>query len=261
MEVRAVDDRGREHSTGETPGRIVSLVPSTTETLYYLGCGDRMVGVTRFCVRPGEAGRLAKVGGTKDPSIERILALEPDIVIGNIEENSEKVLKEMEEHGLNVYAAFPRDVDEALHDLIRMGKAVGRQLEAELLCAQIQTARAAVQSKSFRYAYLIWRNPWMAAGGACFISAMLSEAGGTNIFAGEEAAYPEIDVARLSQADVVLLASEPFPFRERHKLELAMAAGIPVSRLRLIDGEMCSWHGARMADAFPYLSRLTRELP
>ena len=261
MDIHAVDDRGREHDTGKPPGRIVSLVPSTTETLFRLGCGGRVVGATRFCVRPDEVGGLPKVGGTKDPSIDRIMALEPDIVIGNVEENCEKAFREMEACGLRVYAAYPRDVDGALQDLLRMGSVLGRRKEAEVLFERIRKTRSALRKRPFRYAYLIWRKPWMAAGRAYFISSMLSEAGGTNIFADSEKAYPEVQVEDLAEADFVLLSSEPFPFKERHRQELVEAADIHPSRILFVDGELCSWHGARMAEAFPYLDRFARELP
>jgi iron complex transport system substrate-binding protein len=261
MDKHAIDDRGERHILGSPPGRIVSLVPSTTETLFSLGCGERIVGATRFCIHPPEARALPKIGGTKDVDTGRVLALRPDLVIGNIEENSERVFKDLEASGLKVYAAYPRDVDSALDDLLRMGRVLGCAQSAETLCGEISVAREGIAPREFHYAYLIWRNPWMAAGGGSFISAILSEAGGMNIFAASGAPYPEVLPERLSEADAVLLSSEPFPFKDRHREELAEKTGIAKERFIFVDGELCSWHGSRMARSFAYLDRLARRIP
>ncbi len=252
------DGRGKVISLAEPPRRIVSLVPSTTESLFALGCGDAVVGVTRFCVHPADRldGRT-RVGGTKDLVVARLEALRPDLVIGNVEENTAEMFETIEER-FPLYAAFPRTVDDAIADLRTMGALVGAAEAAEAWAARITAARQRLHASvtaSKTFAYLIWRSPWMAVSDDTFISAMLAEAGLSNGLAGAESRYPTIEPATLSKFDAILLSSEPFPFKDKHRMELADLAGIPESRLSLVDGELCSWHGVRMAAAFDWLAQ------
>ena len=254
-----IDGRGHALALPAPPARIVSLVPSTTETLFDLGAGDRVVGCTRFCVHPPAVRALPKVGGTKDADPARVSALRPDLVVGNCEENTRELFDAIEAFA-PLWAAFPRDVDGALDDLAALGDLIGAAPEAAALGAAIAdarvAARAATAGRTFRYAYLIWREPWMAAGPDTFIAAMLSEVGGVNVLAASAGRFPELTLAALRDADpdVVLLSSEPFPFRERHRAELADATGLPLARFRFVDGEAASWHGSRMRHALPMLA-------
>ncbi|MFT5682710.1 MAG: iron complex transport system substrate-binding protein [Myxococcota bacterium] len=255
--MKITDGRGKILSLAAPPKRIVSLVPSTTESLFALGCGESVVGITRFCVHPADrlAG-LVKVGGTKDLVIERLEALKPDLVIGNVEENTTEMFQTIEDR-FPLYAAFPRTVDDAIDDLRTMGRLIGAEPEAAQWADRITAARqrlhAAVRpGKDF--AYLIWRNPWMAVSGDTFISAMLAEAGRVNALADAPTRYPTIEPAQLAEIGAILLSSEPFPFQDKHREELADLAGIPTSRISLVDGELCSWHGVRMAAAFDWLA-------
>ena len=252
----AIDGRGQRVTLSALPERIVSLVPSTTESLLALGCGQRVVGVTRFCVHPPLAKSLPKVGGTKDVEIARVAALAPDLVIGNVEENTADILAEIEQRW-PLYASFPRTVDAAIGDLMQLGALLGVAEAAAHHVRTVEAARAQLHAAAhaFRYVYLIWRRPWMAVSGDTFISAMLAEAGGVNAFADHPERYFALTPAALaaSGADVVLLSSEPFPFKERHRAELAAASGLPLDALALVDGELCSWHGTRMAEAMHYL--------
>lgn len=252
--IQVVDDRGVTVRLERPPQRIVSLVPSTTETLHALVGPERIVGVTRFCVHPQPwVGTVPKVGGTKDVDLERLAALEPDLVVGNIEENTRE-LAEAVEGRWPLYMAFPRTVDEALSDLRRLGELVGAPREAAEAVAAIAAARVKPKA-SFRFLYLIWREPWMAAGSDTFISEMLGEVGGVNVVDGR---YPQVTALSLADlgADLVLLSSEPFPFTPRHVAELSELSGLPERRFHLVDGELCSWHGVRMAAGLRYLSDL-----
>jgi iron complex transport system substrate-binding protein len=253
----ATDARGREVCLSAPPRRIVSLVPSTTETLFALGLGERVVGVTRFCVHPAALLKdRVKVGGTKDLELARLEALDPDLVVGNVEENTPAMFEEIEARW-PLYAAMPRTVDEALADLEGMGGLLGAGEAAASHRARIEAARArlreAAAGRRWGFTYLIWRRPWMAASGDTFISAMLSEAGGVNAFADHPRRYFELSPEEMR--GLALLSSEPFPFADKHRRELA-EAGIPLERSALIDGEYCSWHGVRMAAAFDYLRGL-----
>ena len=266
--LTATDARGTTLTLAAPPQRIVSLVPSTTESLFALGCGERVVGITRFCVHPAEGlvGRV-KVGGTKDLDMARLCALQPDLVIGNAEENTRELFAAIEAEGIPLHVAFPRTVDDALADLLALGRLVGAAEAAAAQVARIQAARARlhaqVQGEGLRYAYLIWRRPWMAINDQTFIAALLAEAGGVNVLGAHPDRYLTLagGAAELAaaQPEVVLLSSEPFPFQEKHADELAAESGLPRARFVLVDGERCSWHGVRMAEALGYLADLRAE--
>ncbi|MFT5587742.1 MAG: iron complex transport system substrate-binding protein [Cognaticolwellia sp.] len=242
MDAALIDARGQALLLPRPPQRIVSLVPSTTETLFALGLGDRVVGVTRFCESPAQVKGLSKVGGTKDVELDRLLALQPDLVIGNVEENSLQIAEQVGAH-FPLWMAFPKSVDDALQDLRDLGEICGVSPAAERWVARIQAARASLKPVPFTYLYLIWRKPWMAAGQDCFISALLEEFGGENLVPGR---YPELDLQQMRDLDPerVLLSSEPFPFAEKHRAELE---GLET---HLVDGALCSWHGVRLERAF-----------
>ncbi len=237
-----IDARGQALHLKAPPRRIVSLVPSTTESLFALGLGERVVGVTRFCESPSQVKELPKVGGTKDVDLDRLLALKPDLVIGNVEENSAQIAEQVGAH-FPLWMAFPKSVDDALQDLRDLGAICGVQDAALDWVARIQRARDSLVPTPFTYLYLIWRKPWMAAGQDCFISALLQEFGGENLLPGR---YPELALEQMQalRPDRVLLSSEPFPFSEKHRAELE---GLETA---LVDGALCSWHGVRLERAF-----------
>lgn len=258
----AVDGRGVAVELAEPPRRIVSLVPSTTETLHALGLADRVVGITRFCVRPRPwVDGLPKVGGTKDVDADRVRALQPDLILGNCEENSREIFAALD--GLApLWAAFPRDVDGAIEDLLATARVCHVAPRGRLLADTIRAARDALRASAersapFTYAALIWRKPLMSASDDTFLAAMLAEAGGRNVFGDRPARFPEISGADLGdvQPDVVLLLSEPFPFKPKHADALAAATGLARARFRFVDGQHLTWHGVRMADSFAALTR------
>jgi iron complex transport system substrate-binding protein len=260
------DGRGEEIRLPAPPQRIVSLVPSTTETVFGLGCGERLVGITRFCVHPfNELQGIERVGGTKDVDIDQVLALEPDLVLGNCEENTREMFEALEKH-VPVYAAFPRTVDDAMEDVSTVGHLLGADEAALRWRMEAEAAREALRQEAgehpwFRFAYLIWRQPWMTVNNDTFIASLLAEAGGQNAFGGEQDRFGEVTADVLGRAEVnwVFLSSEPFPFRDKHARELAGESGIPLDQFRYVDGEYCSWHGVRLAESFRYLARCLRE--
>ncbi len=249
--------------------RLVSLCPSLTELVFDLGRGDALVGRTKFCIHPADAvARVEKVGGTKNPKLERIVALRPDLVLMNEEENRREDADALAAAGVRVHASFPRD---AL-DTAAMVRDIARALDAddagERIAGEIERRSARVRAEvarrraagapPVRWAYLIWRRPWMAAGGDTFVGALLEQAGGENVFAhhpaDHPARYPTITESDLAAAapSLVLLATEPFPFAERHADELAAATGLPRERFRIVDGELLSWHGSRTVVGVDY---------
>jgi ABC-type Fe3+-hydroxamate transport system substrate-binding protein len=255
------DARGREFDlTGRPPPRrIVSLVPSTTETLFALGLGEALVGYTRFCVHPADKISPERwVGGTKNPKIERIAALRPDLIVANLEENRAEDVAALDKIA-PVWVAYPRTTADAIADLRALGLLVGRATRAEELAAAIEREVALTRAFAetvppWRFAYLVWREPWMAAGTETFISDLLEQAGGLNLFAGR---YPEVhpQLVLACEPDLVLLPTEPYPFRESHRQEL-LDAGFRPEQVRLVDGEYLCWHGVRLIEGLPYLRSL-----
>ena len=244
--------------------RLVSLCPSLTELLFDLGLGCYIVGRTKFCVHPeGMVDAVEKVGGTKDPRLDRIIELQPDLVLINEEENRHEDAEALAKAGIPCHISLPRDAA-GTADMVRsIGAAVGRVSEADEIARDIEHRAARVRRDAedrpaVSFAYLIWRDPLMTVNADTFVSALLTLPGGRNGFADEPDRYPEIDAERLGAADpdLVLLSSEPFPFRERHAEELARETRLPVDRFQFVDGELLSWHGSRTPAGIDYADSL-----
>ena len=263
----AVDALGVEIALPSAPRRIVSLVPSFTELAAALRLGRRLVGVTRFCTDPPEVvAPVRKVGGTKNPDIERIIGLAPDIVLANREENREEDVAALREAGLAVYVGDVRSPADVRGEIERVAQLLGtvslqqtRPLD-EALEEQEHLNRLRPR---VRAACLIWRNPYMAAGGDTYIGGLLRDAGGVNVFethrSGER--YPRITLAELIEAapELLLLPSEPYRFGKRHRRELLAQHGIPAARaerVHLCDGQMITWWGVRTAPALHEIAAL-----
>ncbi|MHB0949434.1 MAG: cobalamin-binding protein [Gemmatimonadaceae bacterium] len=244
--------------------RIVSLCPSLTELVFDLGRGAGLVGRTRFCVHPeGLVDRVERVGGTKNPKVPRVVELAPDLVLLNAEENRREDWEALEAAGIRCHVSFPRDVAGTAAMVRDIAAALERDAEGERIARDIEAraarvARAAAVRPRRRYAYLIWRDPWMAVSGDTFVSAMLALAGGDNVFAHAAERYPTItpDALREADPDRVFLSSEPFPFTAKHAAELSGATGLPLERFVLVDGELLSWHGSRTPRGIDYAGAL-----
>jgi len=255
------DASGERHDPDRPARRVVSLVPSVTETVFALGAGDALVGVTRFCEHPPEARtRCTVVGGTKSPRIAEIAALEPDLLLVNKEENRLEDVERLREIA-PVYVLYPRDLDGAISDIETLGTLLGHVGESTRLVESITRERVTLSetrrgTAGFRFLYLIWKNPYMVAGRDTFIDALLSEAGGEN-GAPDRGRYPEVTREEIDaiDPDVVLLSSEPFPFSEDHARELR-TPGCPLA-VRLVDGRLLSWHGSSLRLALVYLRELS----
>ncbi|MEL7448677.1 MAG: helical backbone metal receptor [Pseudomonadota bacterium] len=257
----AIDQMGREVPVPAIPRRIVSLVPSQTELLVDLGLIRRLVGITRYCIHPAEAVKhIPVIGGTKRFSTREILDFEPDLVIGNKEENVEGLITELAEH-CAVWMSDIYTFDDAMAMITALGDITGTHEAAERLRQTIEqgwnTMPRATAGSSV--AYLIWRKPWMAVASGTFIDDVLTRLGFRNAFAGQ-ARYPELSLEALREArpDVVMLSSEPFPFDERHIAELG--SQLPDARVVLVNGEMFSWYGSRLQLAPAYFASLLPQL-
>ena len=224
--------------------RVVSLCPSLTETLVELGVTP--VGVTRYCQRPREALRkVPRIGGTKNPDLDRIRILEPDLVVANAEENRPEDLAALRGE-VPVHVSMPRTVAEVPAMVRDLGRAVGKPREAERLAGEIQAAIPDPPSATFKFVYFIWKAPWMTISGDTYVSDLFRYGGGVNAFAEAAARYPEVTPAAVAAArpDVLFFPSEPFPFSEGHRpeIEAAFGRGTPIE---FVDGDDCCWHGAR----------------
>jgi ABC-type Fe3+-hydroxamate transport system substrate-binding protein len=243
--------------------RIVSLCPSITETLIDFGLAGSLVGITRYCIRPREVTRtLPKVGGTKNPDIDAIRSAHPDLVFVNEEENTKAVYDALSKD-LTVDASFPRHVFEVPALLRRFGRLTGceeaaedraRALERGL--AELSSRRRSASWPSFRFAYLIWRDPWMSVNQDTYVSDLFALAGGLNVFSDARDRYPTIELADLAAhaPDLVLLPDEPFHFREKDRAEVA--ALLPRAKIDLISGDDCCWHGVRSIEGVALAAKI-----
>ena len=242
------------------PRRVVSLVPSTTETLFALDLADRVVGVTDFCTRPAEMpAHVRRIGGTKTPDLTAIRELAPDLILANQEENRREDIAALRQW-VAVDLSFPRSVPEAVADLRRLGVRLGVADSAERLAGRIEAGADRVRrlARPFRFAYLIWRRPWMAAGRDTYIDAFLGLGGGRNIFPARDGRYPQLALKALAERhpDVVFLPDEPYPFEAKHIDEIAAALGPEWSaRCRLISGDNYCWHGVRLIEGLDDYAR------
>jgi ABC-type Fe3+-hydroxamate transport system substrate-binding protein len=262
-----VDQLQRSVTIPAPPKRIVSLVPSQTELLYHLGLEEEVVGITKFCVHPAHWFRQkTRIGGTKNIDIAKIRALQPQLIIANKEEN----LQEQVEALMAEFPVWVSDIhtlEDALQMIQRVGAITGRAEPALQLSTQIRQQfdqlrlTTSVNFPVQQAAYFIWRNPWMVAGGGTFIHEMLKACGWQNIFA-DTPRYPAISLSRLQAAfsavaperQLILLSSEPYPFKEQHITEIQTV--LPQAQILLVDGEMFSWYGSRLLEAPGYFQQL-----
>lgn len=244
--------------------RLVSLCPSLTELLHDLGAAHEVVGRTKFCIHPAPwVDSIEKVGGTKNPKLERILALAPDLVFMNEEENRAEDARALREAGVAVHSSMPRNADDTAAMVRSIAGAIGRREAGERIAGDIERRAARVRNAAalqppVTFAYLIWRDPWMTVSGDTFVSAMLALAGGRNAFGASPERYPVVTPQQLRDTapDVVFLSSEPFPFSTQHVGELARLTGFGEERFVLADGELLSWHGSRTPAGIDYAESL-----
>jgi ABC-type Fe3+-hydroxamate transport system substrate-binding protein len=249
------DQMGNLVTINFPPTRIVSLVPSQTELLADLDLDENVVGITKFCVHPKAWLSPKKItGGTKNFHFDVIAALEPDLIIANKEENYEEGISRLKTK-YPVWLSDISTVEDALAMIASVGEMTQRKEEAQNIIDAIGNAfLKIVRKRPLNVLYLIWRNPWMAAGHGTFISTMLERTGLQN--AVPESRYPELseDYIKAMNPDCVFLSSEPYPFQEKHIEELQQI--LPSAKIILVDGEMFSWYGSRLIKAPAYFNSL-----
>jgi ABC-type Fe3+-hydroxamate transport system substrate-binding protein len=278
------DDRNRVFEFSGPPRRVVSLVPSDTLSVAALGCAHALVGRTDYCELPVEVvARLPSVGGTKNPRVEDIVKLEPDLVLANQEENTRSDLEALAQRGLRVYVAFPRRVAEGVAHLARLARMFAverepatRDLVRRAYAAVADAERARSGRRAVRVFCPIWMQPLMTIHGDTFISDMLALAGAENVFAdrarlyplaadlgkaaplapekteGRDTRYPRVtlDEVVARAPELVLLPDEPHPFTEADA-EVFRALPIPAAARGAVvtmSGKDLCWYGSRSAE-------------
>ncbi len=257
--VSTVDMIGRNVNINQPVERIVCLVPSITELLFEIGLGHLVVGVTVFCVHPEKAIKsLPKVGGTKKVRMQAIEDLRPDLIICNQEENTLEMVQALEEQ-FPVWVSSISNLKECYRLILELGHIHGVTQSALNLQQAIQKAFAEIKIRHrYRCLYLIWRNPYMSIGKDTFIHHMLALAGFDHVI--DNTRYPELSAESLKDLaiDVLLLSSEPYPFKDKHIAELQKL--LPNIPILLVDGELFSWYGSRLLHSPAYFNDLQRQL-
>ncbi len=252
-----VDQLGREVSLNDCPSRIISLVPSQTELLHYFALEEEVVGITKFCIHPKEwFDTKTRVGGTKQLKLDLIRSLQPDLIIGNKEENTKEDIEALVKE-FPVWLSDINSIEDALNMIHSIGEMTGKEKDASDLVQAINDSFSTVSSlgQGKKVLYFIWHEPAFVVGRNTFIDAMLSQLGFEN--ACTKSRYPSLDELTELQPEYIFLSSEPFPFTEQHIPNYQKL--FPHSKINLVEGEMFSWYGSRMRIAPNYFQNLLLE--
>ncbi|MFH1756145.1 MAG: helical backbone metal receptor [Candidatus Latescibacterota bacterium] len=269
MTTTVTDDCGREHVFASLPRRIVSLVPSLTETIVYLAGTDRLAGVTKYCIHPQNTlGGIPRIGGTKDPQVEKIISLSPDLIIANKEENPRHPIEELE-RAAPVFLTYPRTVRQAIKTVMDLGILTGAADAAQQFAQSCDAVLKAVKvdgaiAESLSTACMIWRDPWMAAGPDTYVSDLLAVFGLQNILDRSQDRYPQTSLDEVIEggAQLILLPDEPYEFGDKDKafVEDHLRAHGATARVACIEGSYLTWFGSRTLSALGYLRKFKKTL-
>jgi ABC-type Fe3+-hydroxamate transport system substrate-binding protein len=265
MRQSFVDASGAVVVVSRPPRRIVSLIPSVTEILFALGLGDAVAGCTIFCTEPAEGvASKPRVGGEKNPKLELIRELQPDLVLANIEENVREHIETLRGWGIPVYVSYPRTVADGIRLVRDIGAVTGAvEPAAEIAAILDETLQATLAQRAVRLGARvfcpIWRHPYMTINADTYVHDMLRVCGGDNVFGAAAARYPAVtlDEVALARPDVILLPDEPYRFRRAHMADFADYPDVPAvrdRRIHLVDGKLLSWYGPRIAAALATLT-------
>ena len=239
--------------------KVVSLVPSITEALFDLGLTENeVVGRTKFCIHPGEKVKnVAVIGGTKNINMDKIKALQPDLILANKEENVKEQVEALMDD-FKVIVTNVETIEDNYYLLKNLGKTFHKEDKAQLFNLKIyEVLNQAKTNSNIKVAYLIWKNPYMTIGSDTFIHKILTEIGFENIFK-DRVRYTEIQAEDLAEADIIMLSSEPFPFKEKHIEEFREL--YPDKKIMIVDGEAFSWYGTHIAKCENYFKELLQEI-
>lgn len=252
-----------ENSVGEKKySRIISLVPSQTELLFHLGLDEEVIGITKFCVHPGKWVReKTRIGGTKNVNLEKINSLVPDLIIANKEENQKEQIQQLAEK-YDVIVTDVNNLKDALKMINTIGTLTGFAEKAFRLSSRIhegfeKLSKGNSGKRKIRAVYIIWKDPWMVAASLTFINEMMKYAGMENVFQHLER-YPKISIDELHKQnpELILLSTEPYPFKEKHRTEIREL--FPEKEIEIIDGEMFSWYGSRLLKSVEYFHSFSK---
>jgi ABC-type Fe3+-hydroxamate transport system substrate-binding protein len=259
--------KGKEisYSGIDVPKRIVSIVPSQTELLFDLGLEDSIVGITKFCVHPFHLKATKTIiGGTKKVNIDKIVALKPDVIIANKEENTKEIVEELSKICLVIVTDI-QNIRDNLQMILDFGILFNKRTEAKKWMDKINFAFADfnlfIQDKSIKkVAYFIWKNPYMVAGKNTFINFLLELNRFENIYK-EKGRYPEVEIKKMrveGDPDLVFLSSEPYPFKDEDAFEIGRFTHH--AKTIFVDGELFSWYGSRLAKSFAYFKQIHQRI-
>ena len=263
--MQIADDLGFRVELERPPERIVSLVPSWTETLFALGFNSEVVGVTKFCAEPADAVvSISKVGGTKNPDVRAIMKLEPELVIANAEENRREDIERLRAGGIPVFTTYPKTVPGAVDSILRMGRALGREAEAGALAREITLSVSGIEAGLGVWSKLrlrvfcpIWKNPWMSFNGDTYAHDVLRILGFNNVFASAGERYPTTTVEEAVELrpDIVILPDEPYEFDDDDVAGLkTMLPAALARRVLIVSGRDLHWYGVHMVNGLKSLA-------
>jgi ABC-type Fe3+-hydroxamate transport system substrate-binding protein len=257
-----IDQLGNNIELPAAPKRIISLVPSQTELLHYLGLEAELIGITKFCIHPSTWFKTKeRIGGTKQLNIEKIKSLAPDFIIANKEENTREQIEELQQL-FPVWISDIYTLDDAFDMISKLGIILEKEAASRTLISSIKHHFQMLSVHENRpiksVLYLIWNQPKIAVGRNTFIHDMLLRMGLHNVLTAPR--YPELSTEKIEllTPDYIFLSSEPFPFNESHIAELQTI--FPEAKILLVDGEMFSWYGSRLLHSVQYFDSLLKQL-
>jgi ABC-type Fe3+-hydroxamate transport system substrate-binding protein len=252
------DQMGQELEWIVPVKRIVSLVPSQTEFLHALGLENEVVGITKFCMHPERWWReKRRIGGTKDADIEKVRVLQPDLIIGNKEENSQENISDLKSI-CPIWMSDISNLDDAYEMMLSVGELTGKLEKSKEIVQTIKerfTQLKPIENRP-KVVYFIWKKPWMVAGEKTFINYLLEKCGFEN--AVKQDRYPSLEECKFPSVEYVFLSSEPYPFKEKDALEMNVL--FPNAKIIVVDGEYFSWYGSRLLKAPTYFQKLLTSL-
>ncbi|HUP63001.1 MAG TPA: helical backbone metal receptor [Thermoanaerobaculia bacterium] len=259
------DVLGHVFDTTNLPQRVVSLVPSLTETLFDLGAGDRVVAITDFCIFPPGLDR-PRVGGTKNPRVDEIRALAPDLVHMNLEENLQRHARAIESFA-PVFVSEPKEVGDVLALIAQLGELHHCRTRAAELAGALRDEIARMPVRTFTFACPIWKQPWMWCGGDTYVSRLVEFAGGRNVLR-DHLRYPQLELEEVlaRKPEIVFLPDEPYVFTEEDAADVATGFSPSFARLKPgatscrvvgpFPGHLFTWHGTRTILGLRFLSEV-----
>ncbi|KYG89883.1 iron ABC transporter substrate-binding protein [[Bacillus] sp. KCTC 13219] len=255
-----IDHIGRQVTCSTQPQRIISICPAITETLFAIGAEELLIGRTKYCIFPkGQVEKLTAVGGTKQVDINLIKQLKPDLILAEKEENTAEIVTQLEQIA-PVFVAEVQAIEDGYRLIETLGMLTNKNNKATKLVHASKAGFASLPQQGRGLAgYVIWRKPYMVVGDTTYIHDVLARLGFENPFAQLDGRYPIVsqEQFKATQLDVLFLASEPFPYSEKHIAEFQEF--LPHTKIVLVDGEMF-WYGAKMVEASSYLTALVKQL-